>query len=48
MSKGLPLEFVQSECMFKTMFKGWVGIELTKEELQECLKEARRIYLSLQ
>ena len=48
MSKGLPLEFVQSECMFESMFKGWVGIELTKEELHECLKEARRIYLSLQ
>jgi hypothetical protein len=48
MSRGLPFEFVQSECMFKSMFKGWVGIELTKEELQESLKEARRIYLSLQ
>ena len=47
-SRGLPLEFVHSECMFKSMFKGWVGIELTKEERQECLKEARRIYLSLQ
>ena len=48
MSKGLPFEFVQSERMFKSMFKGWLGIELTKEERRESLKEARRIYLSLQ
>jgi hypothetical protein len=47
-SKGCPLEFVQSECMLKSMFKGWLGIKQTKEEQQEFVKEARRIYLSLQ
>jgi hypothetical protein len=48
MSKGLPFEFVQSEWMFKSSFKGWLGIELTTEERRESLKEARRVCLSLQ
>ena len=47
-SSGLPLEFVRSECMFKSSFKSWLRIEQTKEERQEFLKEARRIYLNLQ
>jgi len=48
MSKGLPLEFAQSECMVKSSFQGWLGIDPTKEEQREALREAHRIYLSLQ
>jgi hypothetical protein len=47
-SRGLPLEFVQSECMFVSSFKSWFGIEKTKEEREEFLKEARNLCLSLQ
>jgi hypothetical protein len=47
-SKKLPLEFVQSEYMFRSSFQDWLGIEPTKEERQAFLKEARKVYLRLQ
>ena len=47
LSRGLPLEFVQSECMVKSSFKAFLGIEKTKEEWQEFRKEARRLCLHL-
>jgi hypothetical protein len=34
--------------MFKSSFQEWLGIESTKEERQAFVKEARKVYLSLQ
>jgi hypothetical protein len=44
----LPLEFVQSECYFKSIFYIWLRIEPTEEENQAFLTTAREVYLSLQ
>jgi hypothetical protein len=47
-SRNFPLEFVQSEYCFKSIFRPWLGIEPTDEEQQAFLMEARKVYLSLQ
>ena len=47
-SRDFPPEFVQSEYCFKSTFRPWLGIEPTEEEQQAFLKEARKLYLSLQ
>ena len=47
-SRDFPPEFVQSEYCFKSIFQPWLRIEPTEEEQQAFVKQARKVFLSLQ
>jgi len=40
-SKDVPAEFVQSDCMLKLYLRNWLGIEPTEEEQEALLAQAR-------
>ena len=44
-SKDVPAEFVQSDCMLKLYLRNWLGIEPTEKEQEALLAQAREACL---